>query len=100
MADTPLKVDVKRLKRHMLPTSVLGLAARPDAKTLYAACMDGVYELNPETGESRALYKHESWASGAVLLEGSNTLVTGGYDGALTWWDLAAGKKIRKVQEH
>jgi hypothetical protein len=100
MADTPLKVEAKRLKRQMLPTAVLGLASRADNKTLYAACMDGIYQLNAENGESSQLYKHESWASGAVLLEKANTLVTGGYDGVLTWWDLAGGKKIRSVNAH
>lgn len=95
-----MKADFKRLKRHMLPTSVLGLDGQADRKKLYAACMDGVYELNGETGEHRKLYQHESWVSGAVLFEKTSTLVTGGYDGVLTWWDTAAGKQIRTVKAH
>lgn len=100
MQAAPLKPELKRLQRHMLPTAVLGLDSRPDGKLLYAACMDGVYELNGESGEHRQLYKHESYASGALLLPKANTLVTGGYDGVLTWWDLAAGKQIRTVKAH
>jgi WD40 repeat protein len=92
--------EVKRLHRHMLPTAVLSVDAQADGKTLYAACMDGVYEVNGETGEHRRLYGHESYASGVALLEGARILVSAGYDGTLTWCDLAAGKPIRTVKAH
>src|SRR5262245_57701816 len=103
MADTPSpagKVEAKLLKRHMLPTGVLCIAARADGRTLFAACTDGVYELSLETGERKHLYDHESYASGVALFEASNTLVSAGYDGALVWYDLGAGKKIRTVKAH
>lgn len=94
------KVEAKRLHRHSLPTGVLAVELHPEGRTLYAACMDGVYEVNAETGEHKKLYQHESYASGVALFEKSNTLVSAGYDGALTWWDLAAGKVIRTVKAH
>lgn len=92
--------EVRRVNRHMLPTAVLGADVRADGSTLYAACMDGVYEVNAENGEPRKLYAHESYASGVVLLEAAGTLVSAGYDGALTWYDLKAGKILRTVKAH
>jgi WD40 repeat protein len=88
------------LKRHMLPTGVLCIAPRADGGTLFAACTDGVYELNLETGERRHLYAHESYASGVALFEPASTLVSAGYDGALVWYDLAQAKQIRTVKAH
>ena len=92
--------EAKRIHRHSLPTGVLGLDAKADGTTLYAACMDGVYELNGETGEAKKLYAHQSYASGTALFESTGTLVSAGYDGALTWYDLKAGKQLRTVQAH
>lgn len=103
MADTAtpaVKPEAMLAKRHMLPTGVLCIAARADGRTLYAACTDGVYELNLESGERKHLYAHESYASGLALFESANTLVSAGYDGALIWWDLAGGKIIRTVKAH
>src|ERR1051326_853179 len=84
----------------MLPTAVLGLDAGADGKVVYAACMDGVYEVNPETGENHRLFAHESYASGVDMLEPSGLLVWGGYDGALIWYDLHAKRKLRSVKAH
>lgn len=103
MADatsTPAKPTAKLLKRHMLPTGVLCLDPRADGKSAFAASVDGVYDLNLETGEHKHLYAHESYGSGTAFIESANTLVTAGYDGALTWYDTAAGKQVRTVKAH
>lgn len=92
--------EARRLHRHSLPTAVLGLAAAPDGETLYAACMDGVYALTAGVAEPKRLYAHESYVSGVVALEGAKTLVSAGYDGALTWYDTAAGAVTRTVKAH
>lgn len=94
------KPSLKRMHRHMLPTGALGADLQANGKTLYAACMDGVYALNTESGERKRLYEHESYASGAALFEGAGLLVTAGYDGALTWYDVAAAKTVRTVKAH
>jgi WD40 repeat protein len=94
------KLGAKLVKRHMFPTGVLCIAPHADGRTLFAACTDGVYEVSLETGERKHLYDHESYASGVALFEPANTLVSAGYDGALVWYDLAAGKKIRVVKAH
>lgn len=95
-----MKPEAKRLHRHMLPTAVLSVEARSDGRTLYAACMDGVYAVNAETGEHKKLYAHASYVSGVVLFEERSTLVTAGYDGVLNWFDLKSGKQSRSVKAH
>jgi len=92
--------EARKIHRHTLPTAVLGLAATADGELLYAACMDGVYAIGPGMTEPRRLYTHESYASGVELLDGGTKLVSSGYDGALTWFDLAAAKVIRTVKAH
>ncbi|MFN3652012.1 MAG: WD40 repeat domain-containing protein [Armatimonadota bacterium] len=92
--------ELKRLHRHMLPTAVLGVDMRSDGSTLYAACMDGVYEVNAESGAARQLYTHDRYASRVALLEKAGTLVSAGYDGALKWYDLTGGKLVRTVKAH
>ena len=94
------KPTVKLLKRYLLPTGAHSLDVRPDGSMVYAACQDGVYELNLESGARRLLYPHESWVSGVAFHTGTHSLISAGYDGALTWYDLAAGKVTRTVKAH
>lgn len=95
-------MKLAKAKDLSLPTGVLGLAATADAKRLYAACMDGaVYDCDPATGKVTPLPdRHESYASGCVLLPDGKTLISAGYDGVLLWHDLVAKKAIRRVQTH
>jgi len=92
--------EARKLHRRMLPTAVLSVEVRADGRTAYAGCMDGIYEVKLDTGEHRRLYEHESYVSGVALLEPAGTLVSAGYDGKLTWFDLAAGKVARTVKAH
>ena len=45
---------------------------------------------------------HDSWVRGMCCDPANQTLITGGYDGRLIWWPLAAEKPepIRKVDAH
>lgn len=77
-----------RTHRHHLPTAVLGLACDSgEGDKAYAACMDGVYELNLSNGEYRYLYSHDSYASGVHFLADQQTLISCGYDGTVRWFD-------------
>lgn len=86
--------------RHRVPTSVLGAVLAADERTLYAAAMDGVYRVDVETGEVEALDAHESYTSSAALVADERLLVTAGYDGAVQWYDLARGERVRWVKAH
>lgn len=48
--------------------------------------------------EPKELYSHESYVTGVALA--GPTLVSGGYDGKLTWFDTAEGKAIRTHDAH
>jgi WD40 repeat protein len=103
MPDTAANAAPKleKLKDIKLPAAVLALAATPDARTLFAACLDGgVLRVDAESGEVTPLAKHDSYASGVALLPGGQTLVSAGYDGMLQWHDLATQKTIRQVKAH
>lgn len=87
---------------HSLPTGVLGLAVRPDGTLAYAACADGmIYAMDPATGRHEAFEgRHQSFASGCVLLPDGRTLISGGYDGMLLWHDVETRRCWRRVQAH
>jgi WD40 repeat protein len=61
----------------------------------------GVYEVDP-VGKTATPFptKHVSYASGCVLTPDGKTLISGGYDGALLWHDVATKQLIRRVEAH
>lgn len=48
--------------------------------------------------EPKELYGHESYVTGVALV--GTTLVSGGYDGKLTWFDAEKGEKLRTHDAH
>lgn len=93
-------VCCQRLHRHTLPMGVLGLCACEDEQKLYAACMDGVYEVSADSGDFAKFYEHDSYVSGIAYIYENHTLVSSGYDGALRWFDLSTRQVVRYVQAH
>jgi WD40 repeat protein len=88
-------------KELKLPTAVLALAATPDSKQLFAACLDGgVWAVPIDSGAPQRLGKHESYASGVAYLAKTNQVVSAGYDGTLRWFSVSEGKEIRVVKAH
>jgi WD40 repeat protein len=73
----------------------------PDSSRVYLGCSDfKVYEADvaAKKFEPKELYAHESYVTGVALA--GNTLMSGGYDGKLTWYDLDAKKVIRSHHAH
>ena len=68
--------------------------------TAFVACIDGVYELDIASGDSRRLYEHESYAANVVYIAETNQIISSGYDGALQWFDLSTRQLVRHVQAH
>ncbi len=48
--------------------------------------------------EARELGRHASYVTGLALA--GTTLVSGGYDGRLMWWNIESRSKIREVDAH
>ena len=95
-------MKLTRIHTYKLPTGVLGMALTPDGTRGIAACADGqVSSVDLVTGEAEALAaKHDSYASGCVLLPDGRTVISGGYDGQLIWHDLESRREVRRVQAH
>jgi hypothetical protein len=89
-----------KYREYQLPTAVLDVATSEDGRAYYAACMDGVYRVDAESGEVRKLDEHQSYVSGVAVLPERNELITAGYDGALQWCGLDSGERIRRVEAH
>src|SRR5262245_7135205 len=77
------------------------IARVPDSMRVYVGGSDfNVYEadLAASKVEPKELYTHESYVTGVALA--GKTLVSGGYDGKLTWFDTLAKKIIRSEVAH
>jgi WD40 repeat protein len=58
-------------------------------------------DLATEKPEPRALAgpSHESFVTG-LARAGERSVVSGGYDGRLIWWDLESGERVRALDAH
>ncbi len=56
-------------------------------------------DLTSEKPEPKEVFSHGAWVTGVALV-GEETLVSGGYDGKLSWYDLKAGKLIKAEEVH
>src|SRR5207248_1368289 len=102
LLDHTLVVAMGEFGRTPWLNGALGVAATPDAFRLFAACMDGaVYAVDPaQGGVTPFAAKHDSFASGCVVLPGETTLISAGYDGWLFWHDVATKQCFRWVRAH
>jgi WD40 repeat protein len=90
--------SVKDYSRQVITFAI----ARPDgADVVYLGGSDfKVYSADFSAGkfEPKELYAHESYVTGVALA--GQTLVSGSYDGQLTWFDTKAGRIIRSHNAH
>src|SRR4051794_10289849 len=92
---------LKQGKDVPLQMIAFAVAPVPDTQKVYLGCSDfKVYaaDLADAKPEFRPLYAHESYVTGVALA--GPTLVSGGYDGKLTWFDTEGGKTVRTVAAH
>lgn len=90
---------LKEEKQYRLPMTVLGGDVASDGQRFYAACMDGIYELDLKGGSDVKLDQHQSYVS-SLFCVGEGLLVSAGYDGAIQWFDRQTRKRVRRVQAH
>src|SRR5262245_12498226 len=55
-------------------------------------------DLSSPKIEFKELGGHESYVTSVAL--GGNTLISGGYDGKLIWWDVEKRSQIRAIEAH
>src|SRR5829696_3566889 len=95
----PEKLKVAKDIGHKAIT--FALARVPNSLRVFLGGSDfKVYEADLAAAkvEPKELYAHEGYVTGVALA--GKTLVTGGYDGKLTWYDTDAKKVIRSETAH
>ncbi len=92
---------LKLAKDFSRSTIMFGVARKAGTESVFLGCSDfKVYsaDLSAAKFEPKQLYAHESYVTGVALA--GTTLVSGGYDGKLIWWDTEAAKPIRTIDAH
>src|SRR5215831_2281515 len=93
--------NLKKIKEISRPGAVFAIARQPKTSRLFLGSSDfKVYDLDmaPAKIEARELGKHTSYVTGVALA--GKTLVSGGYDGRLIWWDVERRAQVRAVEAH
>jgi WD40 repeat protein len=83
-----------------LPSGILGASVSDDGASLVAACMDGVYLVDPVNKSSERIGRHGSYVSSAAFLPEQNAVVSSGYDGVMQWRDLTTRELTRELRLH
>ena len=95
------KVLAKQAKEVRLPTSAYGLALSDDDNLCHVTGMDGgVHAVEIQSGKTKRIGGHDSYAASLERLPGSQTLISAGYDGRILWHDLAKREVVRDVKAH
>jgi WD40 repeat protein len=100
MAASPDKLRVvNQIRRNEI---VLSVARVPKTSRLILGGSDGtIYHLDladTRRPVARVLGEHKSYITGVALA--GTTVVSGGYDGRLIWWELTQPGQIRAVAAH
>jgi WD40 repeat protein len=91
----------KPLKQFSRPDIVFALARKPNSNQIFCGGSEfSVYELDlgRNQPEPKELGRHDSYVTGLALA--GKTLISGGYDGRLVWWDIDSRAKIRDTTAH
>ncbi|MEC9092337.1 MAG: WD40 repeat domain-containing protein [Planctomycetota bacterium] len=86
-------------KKYRIPTTALGGTVSQDGKALLVGCLDGIYEINLESGNYKKIDSHDNYVS-SVCLAKNGQIISAGYDGKLQWFDLESQKRIRQITAH
>jgi WD40 repeat protein len=100
-AADPAKTHMVKDWAHTGP--LISCAFDPAGKWVFAGAQDSkIWRFDFENGNKTELAGHESWVRAMAFANGGQTLITGGYDGRLIWWPVAAEKPapIRAIEAH
>jgi WD40 repeat protein len=93
--------QVKVVKQVSRPEIVFAAARKPGTGLVFFGGSDfkvHAVDLGQDKPEAKELGGHESYVTGLALA--GSSLVSGGYDGRLIWWDIESGSRIRAVDAH
>ncbi len=91
---------LKSVKDFTHKNVFFALVRTPAGRTFVGSSDFKVSEIDLTTAkpELKELGGHQSYVTGLALA--GDTLISGGYDGKLIWWDIAKKTKIREVDAH
>ena len=92
---------LKAGKQHGLKFVAMAIVRQPATNRLFLGGSDfKLYTADPTVAkfEPKEIGKHESYVTGLALAD--KALVSGGYDGKLSWWDFDRATNIRTVDAH
>ncbi|MBA19491.1 MAG: hypothetical protein CMO70_07195 [Verrucomicrobiales bacterium] len=100
-SETQLSVKAKLEKEIKLPSAALGLALSENDDFCHVTGMDrGVHQVNIDSGKTKRIGEHKSYAASVELLPDRQTLISAGYDGHIIWHDLAKKNVHRNIKAH
>ena len=97
----PAKTHVAKTFKHNSP--LISCRIEPTGKFVFAGAQDSkILRWEIESGAKAELAGHKSWVRGIAFDPKSEWMVTGGYEGDLLWWPVAAEKPAatRTVKAH
>ena len=99
--NAPNPESLKLVKDHGRPAIAFAVARVPGTGRVFLGSSDfkvSEGDLASAKFEPKDLYAHGSYVTSLALA--GKTLVSGGYDGKLVWWDTEAKKEIRSHAAH
>lgn len=99
--NAPNPESLKLVKDHGRPAIAFAVARVPGTGRVFLGSSDFKVcegDLAAAKFESKDIYSHGSYVTSLALV--GSTLVSGGYDGKLVWWDIEAKKEIRNHVAH
>src|SRR3569623_2431468 len=98
---TPNPETLDSAKQHGLKFIAMAMVRQPNTTRLFLGASDfKVYTADPTVAkfEPKEIGRHESYVTGLALA--GPALVSGGYDGKLSWWDVDRAANVRTVDAH
>ena len=98
---TPNPEKLKAGKQHGLKFIAMAIVRQPNTSRLFLGGSDfKLYTADPTIAkfEPKQIGQHESYVTGLALAD--KALVSGGYDGKLSWWDIDRASNIRTNDAH
>jgi WD40 repeat protein len=80
---------------------IFAVARKPSTSQLYCGGSDFTVceiDLGLAKPDAKVLGRHDSYVTGVALA--GTTLISGGYDGRLIWWNTESRSKVREVNAH
>ena len=84
----PTKTHVAQQWKHGSP--LISCRFDPQGRYAFAGAQDNSVQRFDAAGKATTLSGHDSWVRAIGFHPGGETLFTGGYDGRLIWWPVAA----------